>query len=164
MRIFWARCSLVLLLLGAFTSLPATANDTTLNAPSTVHAEMLDGSRYSLADHHGKISVLVMWSPDSLASRKSMGEVDRFFAAYQSRDVTTLAVSTLRDAEVLRQFSAKRQLQVPLAMLGDNDLGPLKEQQLPVVYVFDRDGKFHAAHVGLLSYRALERLVAPLIR
>lgn len=93
-----------------------------------------------------------------------MGELDRFFAAYQSRDVNTLAVSTVRDAEVLHQFAAKRNLQVPLAMLGDHNLGKIKEQQLPVVYVFDRDGKFHSMHVGLLSYRVLERLVAPLTR
>lgn len=164
MRIFWARRGIIFWLLGAFISLPATADETTVNAPSTVHAEFLDGSRYALADSRGKIAVLAMWSPESLSSRKSMGELDRFFAAYQSRDVMTLAVSTVRDAEVLRQFAAKRTLQVPVAMLGDHDLGPLKEQQLPVVYVFDRDGKFHAAHAGLLSYRTLERLVAPLIR
>jgi len=164
MRIFWARCSRMLLLLGAFVFLPAVADDIAVPAPAHVDAEMLDGGRYSLADNHGRISVLAMWSPDSLASRKSMGELERFFVAYQSRDVMTVAVSTVHDADALRQFSAKRRLQVPLAILGDNDLGPLKEQQLPVVYVFDRHGKLHAAHAGLFSYRTLERMVAPLLR
>jgi len=164
MRIFWASCSLTLTLLASVNSLPASAEEMVSKEAAKAHADLLDGGKYSLAENRGRVTVLAMWSPDSLASRKSMGELDRFFAAYQPRDVSTLAVSTVRDAEVLRQFAAKRNLQVPLAMLDDHNLGPIKEHQLPVVYVFDRDGKFHSMHVGLFSYRVLERLVAPLIR
>lgn len=162
MRFSWTSCGFMLALLAV--ALPATASDAALPAPMQVHADMLDGGRYSLAGSRGTIALLVIWSPDSLASRKSMGELERFAGAYRDRGVGSIAVSTLRDAEALRQFAARRNLTVPLAMLGENDLGPLPEQRLPVVYVFDRDGSFRGMHAGLFSYRTLERLVEPLMR
>lgn len=162
-RLFIRSCSLAFLLAGAAATTPATAGDAMSNSPTQVQADRLDGGRYTLEGARGKVAVLVMWSPDSLSSRKSMGELERFVASYQSRGIDTIAISTLRDADALREFSAKRKLQVPVAMLADHDLGTLKEQNLPVVYVFDRDGKLASTHAGLLNFRTLERLVVPLL-
>lgn len=129
-----------------------------------VEAGLLDGTRYSLGDGRAGLTVLSFWSPDSLASRKCIWELQRFASAYESREVATIAVSTLRDADQLRAFVAKRKLKLPVAMLEQHDLGALPEHLLPIVYVFDRDGRLLASRTGLYSYRALEALVAPLLK
>lgn len=125
---------------------------------------MLDGSHYSLADSRGSVAVLAIWSPDSLASRKCMWELQRFASAYQTRGVTTVAASTLDDVDALRQFVAKRNLSLPVAILGNNNLGRLPEQNMPFVYVFDRDGRLRASRAGMFSLGVLERMVAPLVQ
>jgi hypothetical protein len=128
--------------------------------PVRIETEMLDGSTYSLADSRGNITLISVWSPESLSSRKCIWELQRFASAYESRGVRTIAVSTLNDKDALREFVAKRQLGLPVASLGKHDLGPLDEQRLPLVYVFDRDGRLQATHAGLFSLRVLEQLVA----
>lgn len=126
-----------------------------------VEAEMLDGSRYSLDDSRGSITLLSFWSPDSLASRKCIAELQRFHNDYQSRGVKVVAISTVNDAAMLRAFTAKRKLSLPVAMLGEHNVGPLAEHQMPIVLVFDRDGKLVVSRAGLFSYRMLEVLAVP---
>ena len=126
-----------------------------------IETEMLDGNTYSLADNRGNITLISLWSPESLASRKCIWELQRFASAYESRGVRTIAASTLNDKDALREFVAKRKLGLPVAILGEHNLGPLDEQRLPLVYVFDRDGRLQATHAGLFSLRVLEQLVAP---
>ena len=130
-------------------------------APLRVEAQMLDGSRYSLEDGRGAITLLSFWSPDSLASRKCLGELQRFHAAYESQGVKVVAMSTVNDAAMLRTFVAKRKLSLPVAMLGEHNVGPLPEHLMPIVLVFDRDGKLVASRNGLFSYRVLEVLAVP---
>ncbi|WP_420476056.1 TlpA disulfide reductase family protein [Noviherbaspirillum sp. ST9] len=130
-------------------------------APLRVEAEMLDGSRYVLDDSRGFITLLSFWSPDSLASRKCLGELQRFHQDYESRGVKVVAISTVNDAAMLRAFTAKRKLSLPVAMLGENNLGAIPEDQLPIVLVLDRDGKVVASRAGLFSYRMLEVLAVP---
>lgn len=156
------RRRLVLGLLALLPALPLAAAD---QEPRThrVEAEMLDGSSYSLADRRADITLISVWSPDSIASRKCIWELQRFASAYAARGVYTLAASTVGDKDALRAFVAERKLSLPVAILGQHDFGRLVEQRLPLVYVFDRDGRLRATHAGLFSLKVLERLVAPLL-
>ena len=129
--------------------------------PTRIEAEMLDGGRFSLAESAGKTTVVTIWSPESLASRKCIWELQRFASMYESRDVRTIAVSTLNDPTELRDFMKSRKLSMPVAMLGEHDLGQIDELRLPLVYVFDREGKLQSAHAGLFSFRTLQRMVDP---
>jgi len=128
-----------------------------------VEAEMLDGGHYLLGPREGGVTLISVWSPDSLSSRKCIGELERFADAYASRGVYTLAASTLDDKDALRAFVAKRKLTVPVAVLGKHDLGKQEELHLPLVYVFDAKGQLRAAHAGLFSLRVLEGMVVPLL-
>lgn len=156
-------CRCLFALLVVLATLPATASQTGQQSAPEVQADMLDGSRYSLADSRGTVALLAIWSPQSLASRKSIGELERFAKAYQSRGVNTLAISTGTDAAALREFLTQRGLSLPVAILGEHNLGRLPEHRLPIVYVFDSNGHVHARHDGLYSMRILERMVAPLL-
>lgn len=128
-----------------------------------LQAETLAGERLAPGSQRGAVSVLFLWSPDSLASRKSIGELQRFDDAFRTRGVRTLAISTLRDGQRLRAYAAANRLQLPLLMLGENELGPLPEQRLPILYVLDRNGGVRAAHAGLFRLRDLEREVEALL-
>lgn len=130
-------------------------------APMRVEADMLDGTRYSLEDSRGSITLLSFWSPDSLASRKCIAELQRFHEAYAHRGMRVVAISTVNDADRLRAFMAKRKLSLPVAMLGEHNAGNLAEHQLPIVHVFDREGRLVASRAGLFSYRVLEVLAVP---
>lgn len=151
------------MLCAALAALAGNAAETGQPLPPEVQATMLDGAPYSLADERGTVALLALWSPQSLASRKSIAELDRFAKAYRSRGVTTLAIATTTDAPALREFVAGRGLSMPVAMLGEHSLGDLPEHRLPVIYIFDRSGQIHARHDGLYSLRTLERMVAPLL-
>lgn len=155
-------CRLALALVALLPALPLAAADPPVEA-LVVEAEMLDGSPYSLANHKGEVTLIAVWSPESLSSRKSIWELQRFSASYASRGVYTLATSTLKEKAALRQFIATRELSLPVAVLGKHSLGKLEEGKLPIVYVFDRNGNLRATHAGLLSMAVLERLVAPLL-
>lgn len=131
-------------------------------APPMLEAQRLDGSPYSLGDGRGLITVIVFWSPDSLASRKSLGELQRFAAAHPPPEVELIAVSTQGDIKQIKYFASERQLSLPLALLGKTSLGPFPEQTLPHIHVFDRNGQLQASHRGLFRLRTLEEMIAPL--
>ncbi|HEY0843923.1 MAG TPA: TlpA disulfide reductase family protein [Noviherbaspirillum sp.] len=149
-------------LLALATTLPAVAAEN--GQPTQIQAEMLDGGQFSLSSSRGATTVLSIWSPESLASRKCIWELQRFASMYETRGVRTIAISTLNDRDELRLFLKSRKLSLPVAMLGDNDLGRIDELRLPLVYVFDQDGKLQASHAGLFSLRTLQRLVDPQLR
>ncbi|HYD94962.1 MAG TPA: TlpA disulfide reductase family protein [Noviherbaspirillum sp.] len=128
-----------------------------------LEAELLDGSRFSLAQRRDGITLVSVWSPESLSSRKCIWELQRFATAYDARGVQVLAASTLDNPAALRAFVAERKLTLPVGILRGHELGPLDELRFPLVYVFDRNGQLRAAHAGLYSMRVLERLVAPLL-
>lgn len=125
-----------------------------------ITATRLDGSPYQLST--GAPTVIAIWSPESLASRKSIGELQRFADALAGRGPAVVAISTQRDADALRRFMVDRKLSFPAATLGEHDLGPLPEAALPVVLVFDRDARLVASRRGLFRHADLEQLVAPL--
>lgn len=152
--------SVAFALLALAASLPVAAASSPA-APSRIDARMLDGSPYSLAASRGAITVISIWSPDSLSSRKCIWELQRFSSAYESHGVRTLAISTTTDADALHDIVTQRKLSLPVGVLGDHDLGMIDEMRLPLVYVFDADGQLRATHAGLYSLRVLEAMVAP---
>lgn len=156
-----ARRLLAGILLSLAASFPALATSDSQQQPTQIEAEMLDGGKFSLAESRGTTTVLSIWSPESLASRKCIWELQRFASMYESRGVRTIAISTLNDPAELRLFMKSRKLSLPVAMLGENDLGTIDELRLPLVYVFDKDGKLQSTHAGLFSFRTLQRMVDP---
>lgn len=143
-------------------SLPLLAIGDTPANPPVLEAQRLDGSRYALSDSRGTVTVVVVWSPESLASRKSLGELQRFTALHPPGEINVIAVSTLDNAAYLQHFADDRKLALPLAILGQSNLGPFPEPSLPHIHVFDRNGGLHASHRGLFRLQTLEELVAPL--
>lgn len=130
-------------------------------SPPRLEAALLDGTPFALSAPRAAVTVLVLWSPESLASRKSMGELQRFHAASANRDIYTVAVSTLADAGRVRSYVAEHGFGFPVALLGDHNLGLLSN--LPLLYIVDGDGKVRGIHAGLFRLRDLEQGVAAVL-
>lgn len=129
-----------------------------------LEAQGLDGKTVSLREGRGRVTVLVFWSPESMASRKSMGELQRFADMADAREVFFLAISTTGTAESIAAFARARGLTLPLALRQADDLGTLPEQGLPLALLFDQEGRLRQRRVGLIRLRALLEPVRELLK
>ena len=143
----------------AILSVPAMAD--TPPAAMNLTAMRLDGSSVSLQDGRGKPALVIYWSPDSLASRKSMGELQRFADSPAGRNVFLLAISTSSDRAALQTFMVERQLKFPAALRVQDDLGEIADQNLPLLFVFDAEGRLLRRHAGMFHKSLLARLLQP---
>lgn len=158
------RTRLVAGLLLILAGLPQLAAAEDADALPVLEVQRLDGSHQALSDGRGVVTVVVIWSPESLASRKSLGELQRFTARHPPGEINVIAAATEGEAAELREFASARKLDLPLSRVGVTNLGPFPEATLPHVLVIDRDGGLQAAHRGLFRLQTLERMVAPLLR
>lgn len=158
------RARLVASLLLILAGLPLLAAGEDADALPVLEVQRLDGSRQALSDSRGVVTLVVIWSPGSLASRKSLGELQRFTARHPPGEINVIAAATQGDAAQLRQFASERKLDLPLSIVGVTNLGPFPEATLPQLLVIDRDGTLLASHRGLFRLQTLEQLVAPLRR
>lgn len=141
---------------------PASAATTEpLAKPARIVANGSDGRPASLEAGRGRTSLVIYWSPESLASRKSLHELQRFAAAPESRKIFLLAVSTLLDRDKVQAFMAERKLSFPYAFRGEDELGAIDEQHLPIVLVFDAEGRLLRQHAGMFHQKMLRRLIDP---
>ena len=139
---------------------PAGAADAAAK-PARLVASGSDGRPVSLADGQGRTALVVFWSPESLASRKSLHELQRFAAATENKDLFVLAVSTSLDRDKLQAVMAERILSFPYAIRGEDDFGAIDEQRLPLVLVFDAEGRLLRQHTGMFHQKMLRRLIDP---
>ncbi len=124
-------------------------------------ASLPDGSRISLEDARGRRTLLVFWSPASLAWRKSLGEFERFAAAPDAAAIHLITVGVDADLAGLRNFMAARGARFPFALRGEDNLGPLEEHRLPLLLVVDADGQLLRHHTGMFTGRTLRELLDP---
>lgn len=127
--------------------------------PIRVSATGLDGRPVSLADAAGRPALVMLWTPESLASRKSIGEFQRFFASPEANDWFVLAVSLADDAKALANFMAARKLDFPVAQRGQHNLGRINDDQLPVLLVFNAEGRLERSSIGLFNLTTLRALL-----
>lgn len=158
------RTRLVASLLLILAGMPLLAAGEDADALPVLEVQRLDGSRQALSDSRGVVTLVVIWSPTSLASRKSLGELQRFTARHPPGEINVIAAATQGDAAQLRQFASERKLDLPLSIVGVTNLGPFSEATLPQLLVIGADGSLQASHRGLFRLQTLEQLVAPLRR
>lgn len=134
------------------------------DAPTaTLEATLFDGGAFSLEALRGKVVLVEFWSPSSLASRKSMGELQRFYADYRDRGVEVVAMS-VDASDDARELLEQRGATFPAgARNAATDNFPKASGGLPVLYLVDKRGVVRGAHGGLFNYRTLSKAVDPLL-
>ena len=152
------------LVLALALAVPAALAGPVIGETVRLVATMPDGSRVSLGDAKGRRSLVVLWSPASLAWRKSMGEFERFAASPEGAAVYLLAVGVDGDAASLREFMAARGARFSFALRGEDNLGPLEEHRLPLLLVIDAEGRLLRQHTGMFTARMLRDLLDPPVR
>lgn len=161
------KLSVLLLLLATLTS-GARAGEIeplpTAHGGVQLEAQGLDGKTISLRAGRGRVTVLVFWSPESMASRKSMGELQRFADMVDAQEVFFLAISTTGTTESIAAYARTRELNLPLALRQHDDLGALPEQGLPLTLLFDQEGRLLQRRVGLIRLRTLLGPVRDLLK
>lgn len=124
-------------------------------------AKALDGGSVGLGAATGRRTLLLLWSPESLASRKSLGEIQRFAASPAADRVLLLTLSLGSDAASLRQLMTARQLSFPVALRGDDNLGEISDERLPIALLIDAEGRLLKQRSGLLNLKVLRELLEP---
>ncbi len=155
------RLGLALVLGMAASVAPTVSAAPTVGERIQLTATLPDGGSVSLDDAKGRRTLLVLWSPASLAWRKSMGWLERFAASPEAAAVFLLAVSVDADAASLRDFMAARGAKLPVILRGSDNLGVLEDHRLPLLLVIDAEGRLLRHHIGMFNSKTLRELLDP---
>jgi thiol-disulfide isomerase/thioredoxin len=133
-----------------------------------IEATELDGTRFSLADHLGKVVIINIWASWCAPCREEMPAIESYFKAHHVEGLDMLAVS-LDDAKDLPQVKeVMRAYSYPAAMSGNTRMkGYGRIWRMPMTFVIDRKGilrKDGSEGEPKMDLPALDKLVTPLLK
>ncbi|WP_332671804.1 hypothetical protein [Aromatoleum sp.] len=111
-------------------------------------------------------AIVVLWTPDCLACRKSLAEVERFAAGRGSNGIPVRTVVPAAAYDDARELVATRGLALEVESAA-GELDTVSHRVLldkPVAYAFGRGGEIKGAHAGLLGAWILEDLASDAMR
>lgn len=111
-------------------------------------------------------TIVVLWSPDCLACRKSLAEIERFAASAASKGIFVKTVVPAASYEEARELVATRGLALEVrSAAGELDAASRRVLlDKPVTYAFGPGGEVRGARAGLLGAWTLEDLAADAMR
>jgi thiol-disulfide isomerase/thioredoxin len=133
-----------------------------------LEGQLFDGSRFSLADHAGKVIVLNFWASWCAPCREEMPALDAYYRRHRSEGLEVVAISmdNLRDEAKARELM--RAFSFPAAFGREMNIRSYgRISSLPLTFVIDREGVLRKdGRYGnpLLTTAILERTVTPLLR
>ncbi len=118
-------------------------------AAPTFELELLDGKKYKLADHKGKVVVMEFWATWCGFCLQSMPMVDEVTREFAGRGVELLAVNMEESPEQVKPMLERHKFKMPVAMDRDGVAAArYSVTSLPQVVVVDRDGKVARLFIG----------------
>lgn len=137
-------------------------------AAPPLEARQLDGAKFSLADHTGKVVIINIWASWCEPCREEMPAIETFYKAHHAEGLDLLAIS-LDDAKDLAQVKeVMRSYSYPAAMLADAKMkGYGRIWRMPMTFVIDRQGilrKDGSEGEPKMDIPALDRMVTPLLK
>ena len=111
--------------------------------------ELLDGAKYKLADHKGKIVVMDFWATWCGPCLQSMPLVDGVAREFADRGVELVAVNMEESPEQVKPMLERHKFKMPVVMDRDGVAAArYSVTAIPQVVVVDRDGKVARVFVG----------------
>ncbi len=146
---------------------PAFAVSEGKPAPA-IHARLLDGATFDLADNRGKVVLVNVWASWCAPCRQEMPALDSYYRRHRDQGLVLVALSMddPKDAARVRELTRDDAFGVGLAR--DADLGGYgRIWRLPVTFVVGRDGTLRKGPWFTdsgLDAQALEQTVTPLLQ
>ena len=127
---------------------------------------LLDGSRQTTADLHGKVTLVNFWATSCTTCVAEMPEIVATYEKYQSRGFDTLAVAMSYDPpSYVVNFAETRKLPFKVAL--DNTGAVAKAwgdvRITPTTYIVDKQGKIVKTYVGPPNFAELHQLIERLL-
>jgi peroxiredoxin len=133
-------------------------------APS-FEVRSLDGKQGSLAQYRGHIVFMNLWASWCPPCRLEMPDLQRFYAAYRSRNVVVLGVNQGESARRARAFADSLGIHFPVLLDEDQQYGRVYAALgLPTTIVIDPAGIVERGFDGPLTYDQMVAAVRPLLR
>jgi thiol-disulfide isomerase/thioredoxin len=111
--------------------------------------DLLDGSRYKLADHKGRVVVLDFWATWCGPCLQYMPMVDGVVREFADRSVELVAVNMEEQPEAIKSMLDRHKMKMTVALDRDGAAaGKYAVTAIPQTVVIDRDGKVARLFVG----------------
>jgi cytochrome c biogenesis protein CcmG/thiol:disulfide interchange protein DsbE len=145
------------------------ANAISEGAPApALDGRLFDGSRFSLADHAGKVVVLNFWASWCAPCREEMPALDAYYRRHRSEGLEMIAISMDNPKDEAKARELMRAFSFPAAFAREANIkGYGRISLLPMTFVIDRqgalrmDGRYRDSPLDMAS---LEKTVTPLLR
>jgi thiol-disulfide isomerase/thioredoxin len=111
--------------------------------------DLLDGSKFHLADHKGRVVVLEFWATWCGPCLQSMPLIDGVVREFADQRVELLAVNLEEQPEQVKSMLERHKLKIPVALDRDGVVAAkYAVTAIPQTVVIDRDGKVARLFVG----------------
>jgi peroxiredoxin len=112
---------------------------------------MLDGGQMDLQQHLGKQVILLdFWATWCGPCQEAMPKLAAVAERFKDRGVVFYAVNLQEEAEQARKFLKDQNLEIPVAMDADGNVGNLfAVSAIPQTVLIGKDGKVQVVHTGL---------------
>ncbi len=132
-------------------------------SPSTARHELLDGTRWSLEQHRGKVVVVNYWATWCPPCREETPAFAKVYREMRTKGVEFIGVSLDHTGkEVVEKFVADFQVPYPIA-LGSIDPWLGNSIPLPTTLIYDRQGRLAAHVAGAMEEGELRSLLQTLL-
>ncbi len=130
--------------------------------PPADYYEMIDsdGEMVDLRDYQGKVVLLNFWATWCGPCRIEIPALVKLRSDYDSAQLAIIGVSVDRGPsekvrKLLSKFIKRYKINYPIVLGGDGELvekvvrGRTRTLGIPMTFIFDRQGKIHAKHMGI---------------
>jgi thiol-disulfide isomerase/thioredoxin len=132
-----------------------------------IHAKLLDGTAFNLADHAGKVVVVNMWATWCVPCREEMPALDAYYRQHRDQGFVLIALSMDDPKDDAKVREVTQSYSFPVGLAHDADMnGYGRIWRLPLTFVVDRKGVLRVdqwyGHPGL-DAKLLEQTLTPLL-
>ena len=127
----------------------SAATDLQSKPAPTFSLKDLDGKPFSLADTHGKVTILDFWATWCPPCRAGLPILDKIMKD-RPNDVKIYAVNLQEDAAAITPFKQQTSLSLPILLDSDGKVAELyKAEGIPETVVIGKDGVIRKVIVGI---------------
>jgi len=145
--------------------LAACFSDSQQAAPNLPFTQ-LDGSKHTMAELKGKVTLINFWATSCSTCVKEMPQMVATYQKFQGQGLETLAVAMEYDPPAyVMQFAQSRQLPFRVAIDHSGELakGFGEVQLTPTTFVVNKKGEIVKRYVGEPDFAALRGLLSQLL-